>query len=284
MSAVHIMEDIKQGSEEWLDLRKTKITATDASVIMGVNPWKTKYQLYNEKISQMNNTFVNERMQRGVDLEPIARDLFNIQTGLNMQPAVVIKDWAMASLDGLSECGKYLVEIKCPSEKDHSIAASNKVPDHYYPQIQHQMYVSDVQLAYYYSFDGADGIIVEVERDEEYIAKMIDEEKKFYDLLINRTPPPEDYIERKDDLWTKCANNWKLTVCQIKHLEQLEDELRKQLIFLSGESNAKGAGISLCQIERKGNIDYSKIPELRNVDLEKYRKPSSNSWRITSLS
>ena len=66
----------------------------------------------------------------------------------------------------------------------------------------------------------------------------------------------------------------------IKELEKEEEEVRKQLIFLSGESNTKGAGISLCQIQRKGNVDYSKIPELRGVDVEKYRKPAINSWRI----
>jgi hypothetical protein len=67
----------------------------------------------------------------------------------------------------------------------------------------------------------------------------------------------------------------------MKELEMIEEDLRKQLIFLSGESNSKGAGISLCQIQRKGNVDYAKIPELKNVNLDKYRKESINSWRIS---
>jgi hypothetical protein len=67
----------------------------------------------------------------------------------------------------------------------------------------------------------------------------------------------------------------------IKELQKQEEELRKELIFLSGESNSKGAGISLCQVVRKGSVDYSKIPELKEVDLDKYRKDSISSWRIT---
>ncbi len=273
-----------QGTQEWLELRKTKITATDSCVIMGSSHWKTKIQLYNEKISDENNTFMNDAMKRGLELEPIARSLFTIQTGIEVEPKVVIKDWAMASLDGISECGKHVVEIKCPGEKDHATALKGKVPEHYYPQLQHQMWVCDVEKMYYFSFDGADGVIVEVVRDPFYLEKMIAEEYKFFMCIQNKTPPaPEesDYIERNDSLWEECVSNWMEVSSQIKELEKQEEEFRKQLIFLSGESNTKGSGISLCKVERKGVINYSKIECLKSMDLEPYRNASSSSWRIT---
>lgn len=278
-------ESIEQGTPEWHALRKTKITATDAAVIMGASHWKTRIQLYHEKLSDAPPTPPNERMQRGIDLEPVARDLFGLQHGLIVEPRVVIKDWAMASLDGIDYLGHHLVEIKCPGEKDHSIAIAGKVPEHYYPQLQHQMYVCDVDEMYYFSFDGIDGVTVKVKRDDEYIAKMVEEEKKFYECLINKTPPEPsegDYIERNDDIWQQCASRWKSVTNSIKELEKEEEELRKQLVFLSGESNTKGAGISLCQVVRKGNVDYSKIPQLKGLDLDIYRKSASSSWRITS--
>ncbi len=276
--------DIEQGSPEWHSLRKTKITATDAAVIMGVSPWKSKTKLYQDKKSDDAPNFVSEKMQRGIDLEPIARDLFIIQSNIEVEPKVIVKDWAMASLDGMSEDGKHIVEIKCPGEKDHQSALSGKVPDYYYPQLQHQMFVCDVDEMYYYSFDGADGVILTVKRDNEFIEKMIIEEKKFYDCLMTDTPPEpdeNDYVERTDLPWEKCALNWLLVTSQIKELEKIEEDLRKQLISLSGESNSRGAGISLCQVQRKGNVDYSKIPELKGVDLELYRKSAITTWRIT---
>jgi len=285
MSAALQILTLEQGTPEWLALRKTKVTATDSCVIMGANPWKTRIQLYNEKISDDNNTFVNERMQRGTDLEPIARELFCIQTGIQMKPTVCIKDWAMASLDGLSPCGRYALEIKCVNDKDHALALIGKVPEKYYPQCQKILYVTNAEICYYYSFDGADGVIVPVKRDYDYTGKMIHEELKFYECLQNRIPPePQegDYIYREDDLWKQCATQWMTLVQEMKEMEKREEDLRKQLIFLSGESNSKGAGISLCQVKRRGNIDYSKIIELQGVDLEQYRKPSTDSWRITS--
>ena len=273
-----------QGTKEWLDFRKLHITATDAVIVMGASHWKTRIQLYQEKICEKHLTFVNAAMQRGIDLEPVARSLYTIQTGIEVEPKVIVKDWAMASVDGISVCGKHLVEIKCPGQKDHALALEGKVPVHYYPQLQHQMWVCDLDKMHYFSFDGMDGVLIEVARDEGYIEKMIVEEYRFYQCLQNRTPPEpteSDYIERDDALWLQCASQWKEVSQQMKALEKMEEELRKQLIFLSGESNSKGAGISLCQVQRKGVINYSKIECLKSMNLESYRNPSSSSWRIT---
>jgi putative phage-type endonuclease len=277
--------EMEQGSAEWHALRKNKITATDAPIIMGVSPWKSRFQLYHEKLSPTKQLTINDRMQRGTELEPIARDLFNIQSGFLLVPGIVVRDWAMASLDGISDDGRTIVEIKCPGEKDHALALEGKIPDKYYPQLQHQMYVAGVNSMYYFSFDGLDGVYTLVKRDDEYIEKMIIEEKKLYDCLINKTPPEKDendYIERDDDLWKQCASRWISINTSLRELEKEEERLRQQLILLSGESNSKGAGISLCQIKRKGNIEYSKIPQLKSVDLEIYRKPSIDSWRLVS--
>lgn len=141
---------MEQGSIEWLNLRKTKITATDSCVIMGASHWKTKIQLYHEKMSPENKNFTNAAMQRGIDLEPVARDLFFIKTGIQMHPQVVVSDWAMASLDGICDMGMHILEIKCPGPKDHAIALEGKVPDHYYPQLQHQMWVCNVHRMFYF--------------------------------------------------------------------------------------------------------------------------------------
>lgn len=283
MSALIESQELIQGSDAWLALRKTKITATDASAIMGINPWKTALQLYNEKLSDEPPKKANERMQRGTDLEPIARDLFCVLTGHKMVPKVIINDWAMASLDGINDWNEIL-EIKCPGAKDHALAVSGKIPEYYYPQLQHQMYVCDSEKAFYFSFDGIDGVIVEVKRDDQYIEKMIAEEFKFYMQLQKKTPPEpseRDFIERDDDIWHHLAMKWRLIKISIEELEKEELELRNNLIFLTGGLNAKGAGISLNQVTRKGNVDYSKVPELMHVDLDKYRKDPTTSWRIT---
>lgn len=274
-----------QGTPEWLELRRSKITATDASVIMGASHWKTKVQLYYEKISATKPMSPNERMQRGIDLEPVARELFSIKTGIAVSPAVIVNGWMMASLDGMSKDGQDIVEIKCPGARDHGTALTGHVPDHYYPQLQHQMTVCGLDSMYYFSFDGHDGVVVEIERNFEYCEKMIEEERKFYQCLLDGTPPePEesDYVQRDDFTWAECASKWKTITATLKELQVREQDLRKQLIFLSGESNCRGGGISLCEIKRRGHVDYAQIPELRGVNLDQYRKATISTWRITA--
>lgn len=279
-----ILNDLEQGSQEWLSLRKTKITATDASVIMGVNPWKNKLQLYEEKMGVSLPIVQNERMKRGIELEPIARSLFNMQTESNMKPVVIVNDWMMASLDGRDEATGAIIEIKCPGNKDHELAIQGKIPDYYYPQLQHQMYVANVQSMHYYSFDGVNGVSILVRRDQDFIHSMMEQEYRFYECLMNKVSPENEkdtYLDRDDAIWNEYATQWKQINQSLKDLEKQEEFLRGKLISLSGNSNSRGAGISLCQIQRKGNVDYSKIPELKGLDLEKYRKSSSSSWRIS---
>lgn len=276
---------IEQGSPEWHALRKTKITATDANVIMGCSPWKDVKQLYNEKKSEETNEYRNERMQRGIDLEPIARDLFNLQTGKKMKPAVLVKDWAMASLDGYDKETGDILEIKCPGEKDHYTALCGKVPSHYYAQIQHQIYVAGTKIAYYYSFDGIEGFPVIVYRDDKYIEQMIAKEQKFYECLQTNIPPEmeDNYRERNDEEWRELAFDYQEIDSRIQELEKIKERIKNDLIFLCGELNSKGAGISLSKIERKGNVDYSRIPELEGINLDLYRKDPITSWRISCL-
>ena len=275
-----------QGTPEWFALRKTKITATDAPVIMGKSKWKTPLQLYYEKISEKPPAYkMNPVMQRGLDLEPIARNLYMSETGIPVDPAIVIKGWAMASLDGAYRTGEYIVEIKCPGEKDHTEAVMGKVPEHYMPQLQHQMYVCNLNEMHYFSFNGKQGVLVEVKRDQEFIDIMVDAELKFLHCIETKTPPEAsdgDYLDMNTPEWQECATQWKQIQEQISSLEEREAYYRNRLIFLSGKSNARGAGVSLCQVNRRGNVDYSNIPELKNVNLNLYRKSSITSWRLTS--
>jgi hypothetical protein len=48
--------------------------------------------------------------------------------------------------------------------------------------------------------------------------------------------------------------------------------IKQKLDELVQEDKAKFYGLSLTRGERVGSVDYGKIPELKGVDLERYRK------------
>lgn len=183
---------LNQGSPEWLKWRRNKITASDAPIIMGQSPWKSVVQLYEDKILGQEDQ-VNVYMQRGKDLEPIALEAFEKETGIIMFPMVFEHDernWMGVSYDGVTLGRDAILEIKCPGKKDHHYVEVNKmVPVKYRAQIQHQIYISGLDFSFYYSFDGEKGIILEVKRDQEFIEKMIEKETEFWNCLKTFKPP-----------------------------------------------------------------------------------------------
>src|SRR5947207_6179700 len=121
-----------QGSDEWLLWRQDRITATAAGVIMGLNPWKTLNDLFDEMLGIKPPEPLNDKMRRGQELEPVARDLFIKETGISVTPICCEHDtewWMAASLDGISQDHTIVCEIKCPRLKTHQEAIDGKIPD-----------------------------------------------------------------------------------------------------------------------------------------------------------
>lgn len=188
-----IIIELDQGSDEWLKFRQSKIGASDSSTILGINPYTTPLKLWGEKLGLIPGQKTNPAMQRGHDLEEVARDKFNQESGIVFKPAIGVSEdyeWMMASFDGVSECGTLILEIKANGKKWHTYVLENGAPPpHHIPQLQHQMYIAGVNKAYYYSFDGENGVTLEVERDEEYIESLIRKELDFWKCICTFTPP-----------------------------------------------------------------------------------------------
>jgi putative phage-type endonuclease len=202
--------NLVQGSNEWLEFRRGKIGASDAPVILEQSPWATPYQLWLEKM-ELYCKPKNFAMQRGVALEPLARQAFMDYTGHSVKPAVVQNpqyEWMIASLDGVTPDKRYAVEIKCAGKTDHAyVERKREPPKKYISQLQHQMYVVGLDMIYYYSFDGAQGICVEYYRDEDFIAQLLQKELEFWNNMLNFTPPEmikRDY-EYLAQIWWQAA-------------------------------------------------------------------------------
>lgn len=278
--------DLVQGSTEWKEARRKLVTATDASSIMGVG-FKTPYQTWLQKISGEDEPD-NERMKRGRELEPQAREIAEKKLGVVLWPEFHINprfDWMAASLDGISKSG-VLVEIKCPNFKVHEMALEGQVPDYYMPQLQHQMEVVGVDRMFYFSYmpdHPKDWHMIEVKKGNN--EEMIEKEMAFYECLQNCIPPEfteEDCIDLSfENEFVKLAESYVIVEREMKYYEQEKEEIRKKLCSYAKNHGVKGGGIKIARGYRKGNVDYSSIPELNSVDLEKYRKKPLEIYRIS---
>lgn len=197
---------LHQGSKEWLDWRKDKITATDASIIMDANPYPNRniLNLWREKLDNVISAPPNEAMLRGQELEPIARSLFIEETGIYVEPLVGEHEefyWMGASFDGVTHDGLFLIEIKCPKPDTHLLAIDGGILPLYKVQMQHQMAVADIDQAYYVSYNPTCNPkfhILEYCRDNDYINMMMDDEKYFFEQCMSSMEDPRGkWHERK---------------------------------------------------------------------------------------
>jgi putative phage-type endonuclease len=278
---------LEQGSQEWLAWRKTVITATDASIIMGNNPWDTPYSCWQRKLGFIEEKKSNEAMERGKRLEPEARAHFVKSHGVDMIPAVVEStefEFLGASLDGISERYNVLLEIKCGGSKLHEKAAKGEIPEYYRDQMQHQLLVTGASKCFYYSYDGTDGICIEVLPDPEYKAKFMPKAREFWRCVALNEPPAlqdADYKNMSDEpSWMDCATKYCNFDEQIKSLEKEKEKERKRLLNLSGDQSCLGGGVKVMKMVMRGRVDYDAVPELKGLDLDKYRKDSSTVWKI----
>lgn len=275
---------MEQRTSEWLEWRKGGIGSSDAPIIMGVSPWKTPYQLWEEKTGRVinDNSDSNWAIERGNRLEPAARSHYETVVH-NMEKsflpvAIAHEKYPMlrASMDGVCKELNGAIEIKCPGKADHEKAAKGEIPEKYYWQLQHQLNVGGYDWIDYVSYDGSEIKTVRMVKNEEDILKLLEAEFKFWDCVIKDTPPPlsdRDYKKIVGDVFRIKAMQFKLLDKQLHDLKKLHSETKQQMLDLVEHPRAEGYGIRIIRFKRKGNVDYSKIPELKDVNLNQYRKP-----------
>ena len=146
--------DCEQGSEEWLKARLGIPTATGFENIVTATGKKSsgqiKYmaELIEESILGLqDNTFRSNFMERGNQLEPLARSAYEFITGNDViQVGGVYLDEhkeAMVSPDGLIPELKKGLELKCPKMSTHiRYLLEGGVPAEYIVQVQANLWVT----------------------------------------------------------------------------------------------------------------------------------------------
>lgn len=178
--------DVEQLSPEWFEARCGVPAAScfDKIVTTKGEPSKQSkaymYQLAGESlIGIKTETYQNAAMQRGIEMEPEARNLYELMHDVEVQKVGICypdeeKKYS-CSPDGLvGDDG--LLEIKCPLIHTHiEYLLNGKLPTAYIQQVQGQLLVTGrdwVDFVSYYP--GIKPLMVRVERDEGFLVKLSD--------------------------------------------------------------------------------------------------------------
>lgn len=180
-----IVHDVIQGSEAWRLLRMGVPTASEFSRILtpGGKPSKSAEPYMCELLGELLMARPMEAptypwMQRGHDLEEDAANWYALQCDVETKVVgfCTTDDGSIgASPDRLvGEDG--LLEIKCPAPDTHVrylLFPQKGVDDAYKVQVLGQLYVTERKWCDVVSYHPElPSVIVRVERDEEYIAKL----------------------------------------------------------------------------------------------------------------
>ncbi|HEY0957955.1 MAG TPA: YqaJ viral recombinase family protein [Novosphingobium sp.] len=178
---------LAQGTDEWRKWRASGIGASDASVIMGENPWKSVEDLRFEKHNPQFAARLNSAMARGTILEPIARDAYCLRKKFEVRPLCIQSKefpWMRCSLDGICLERMHLVEIKCGEKAHKHTARYRSPPRHYYGQLQHAIAVTQSKAIDFWCYlPDRQPILTTIPRNDWYIERLISRELEFWDSI-----------------------------------------------------------------------------------------------------
>jgi len=156
---------MKQGSEEWLQARCGRITASriadlTAETKSGYAASRKNYlaELLVERMTGVpTDGFTSTAMQWGTDHEPEARAVYEFETDNSVEEVGFVQhpklEYAGASPDGYVGVDG-MVEIKCPNTATHiETLQSKNVPSRYLKQIQWQLECADREWCDFVSYD-----------------------------------------------------------------------------------------------------------------------------------
>lgn len=160
--------DVEQTSPEWFQARAGRLTGSRASNILAkgkagaesVLRRDYRMRLACERITGIpgEGAYVNAEMQRGIDLEPIARAAYEAKTGeLVTESGFLqsIEDMTGCSLDGSMDNFRGILELKCPKTATHLSYLRNPflLFEEYSAQVLHNLWVSGAEWCDLVSFD-----------------------------------------------------------------------------------------------------------------------------------
>ena len=197
--------DIPQNTPAWLKWRENGLGGSDAPAVAGFwgdfrETWAYKAAQYRgEKPKGKKST---PAMSWGHTHEDAARRLYSDLTGIELSPACCTSDerpHVKASLDGWNSEMNLVLELKSPytpARHRHTLDAG-RVPEHYYPQVQHQLYAAGGVSAHFCSYDPREEgerrlAFVGVERDADYIEVLMGMEDDFWAGVVSGEAPTLD--------------------------------------------------------------------------------------------
>ena len=201
---MHIPTDLgtfEVQSDEWLDVRRRGIGASDVASILGIpgafsSPLEIWAQKIGEGYSRKIDDALNEMFHFGNKMEPLIAEELVERTGYEVRPeprtlAHPVTSFVQANLDSWV-C---VDGVWCPGEFKNATAYTldqwlQEPPLKYQVQVQAQMYVTGAPMAVMAALVGGCRFLwTTVERNDEFIAAMVRRLTLFWQMVMDNERP-----------------------------------------------------------------------------------------------
>lgn len=290
--------------EDWVKLRSATIGGSDASAILGLNPYKSRYSLWAEKTGKVIPEDVSgkEAVRLGTDLEEYVASRFTEATGkkVRRENYMIFRDdmpYAHANYDRLVIGEKAGLECKTTNALHMSKFKNGEFPTNYYCQCVHYLMVSGLERWYLAVLVlGMDFKVFCIERDEDEIEALRIAEENFWDMVQNEIPPEidgsvstEDTISAEFpagvdgpvvDLTPFAGDFAVMDECarQIKALEEKKRAAQSRIMHYMGNAECGGCGVyrATWKTQSRNTFDRKKFENDHGRIGEEYFKTSES--------
>ncbi len=291
---------------EIAEARKGHITASEIGAIAGNGHFSKRADIMRRKVREAHGLpdefSGNVATQWGVAHEMDALEEAAFAEGWTLDveqrflPRTIMRGDVEIKIGATPDAymGAEIVEVKCPYSLRNELPSSEAYlvdrPE-YADQMQWQMLVADAQACHFVVWTTMGYSTHKVEPDfarQEFLIKLAAEfQAEFLEIMADEAKQAPFLADKKtasglvrdDAEYTALAVAYIAAQEALKAAEMHHDACRSALLEACPEP-CSGAGLSVSRAERKGSVNYKKIPELKGVDLDAYRGESTVVWSI----
>lgn len=278
--------------------RSKFIGGSDVASIIGINRYKTPYEIWDEKKNGNNPFTGNQFTEWGTKLEPVIIAHFEQKNGLKVTDNNKIYQSAIEHLachpDGLfMKQGEYwLLEVKTAST--NSVKHwGDEIPLEYYCQLQHNMFCTGTKKAMfvYLVLDSRDYQEIEVYFDQDFVKKQNEYLVSWWQRYIigneiplklvedfERENPNQKQVEATEQIVELCQKTVEIRG-KIKELTSQKDEIENRIKMQIGDATDLMYGLETLATWRpqtRITVDTKKLKAEQPDIYLKYSKESTS--------
>ncbi|MDF0480248.1 YqaJ viral recombinase family protein [Vagococcus sp. PNs007] len=189
----HAIKTVDMTREEWLADRQKGLGGSDVATVLGLNKYKSAFQLWLEKIGEfVPGELESEAAYWGTELEEVVAKEFSFRTDKKVRRRNMVFEhpnypFLRANIDRDVVGENAILECKTASAYLAKDWEDDEIPAQYICQVQHYMNVLDCEFAYIAVLIGG----------QRFVWKRIERDQELIDIIIQR-----------------CTEFWQVNVCQ----------------------------------------------------------------------